>query len=451
MKITSVVFGGGVSTLGMDVVIEAAKQMPGVDFKRFTGKVSEVNDCDVIFVSLAWFENILEYCRFLKTYGVDPKKKKPVIVIGGIAASNTRIMNGLFHYCVLGDGEVVIDELIGCILDGVEPSGKGIVKDGEFSENCFVHNKIIPAFSYIEDRGNNTARIEIARGCRYKCDFCQLAHIKPYIEQPIEVVEHLLKNAPTKRVGLFAPDRSGYKQLEKLEQTCKRLGKHNTAEDLRLDTVSRMDVVSKLKFGVEGFTEESRKRFRKVASNERLVGGLKHIFTDLKKPNGKRHTTATMYMIADLPGETPDNAIQFWDVLKEADSYCKPPFTMFLTLNSFSAKPFTPMENCGIHPYNKWKRFWDARPRMKNMTIASRGGILGPSNRITHMMTARGDERLTKLLFWLSNDGNKYFKDRSSSAGKTLESLIKKQGVDPEFIYGDLSESDKIPTSIYKI
>jgi hypothetical protein len=129
MKITSVVFGGGVSTLGMDVVIEAAKQMPGVDFKRFTGKVSEVNDCDVIFVSLAWFENILEYCRFLKTYGVDPKKKKPVIVIGGIAASNTRIMNGLFHYCVLGDGEVVIEELIGCILDGVEPSGKGIVKD----------------------------------------------------------------------------------------------------------------------------------------------------------------------------------------------------------------------------------------------------------------------------------------------------------------------------------
>jgi radical SAM superfamily enzyme YgiQ (UPF0313 family) len=451
MKITSVVFGGGVSTLGMDVVIEAAKNMPGVEFQRFSGKVSDVKDCDFLFVSLAWFENILEYCRFLKQYGVDPKKKKPIIIIGGIAASNTRILNGLFHYCVLGDGEVVIEDLIGCLADGVEPSGSGIVKDGDFSENCFVHNKTIPAFAYVEDRGNNTARIEIARGCRYKCDFCQLAHTKPYREQPIEVVEHLLKSSPTKSVGLFAPDRSGYRQLAQLEQTCKRLGKHNTAEDLRLDSVAKMDIVSKLKFGVEGFTEKSRKRFRKVATDEKLVKGLKHIFTELRKPNGKRHTTATMYMIADLPGETPENASHFWEVLREADEYCEPPFTLFLTLNSFSSKPFSPMERCGIHPYNNWKTFWDARPRMKNMTIASRGGILGPSNRITHMMTARGDERLTRLLFWLSNDGHKYFKDRSISAGRTLESLIKKQGVDPEFIYGELSCSDSLPTSIYKI
>lgn len=450
MKIVSVVFGGGVSTLGMDVVSEPLSNR-GIAVKKFDGKVSTARDADVLLVSLYWFKNILEYMRFLKKYGINPKKKKPLIIIGGISAVNTRLLDGLFHYCILGDGEVVIGELLGCIECGTVPRMDGVVRGGDFKKNKFVHSKSIPAFGYVEDRGNNTTRIEIARGCRFKCDFCQLAYTKPYREQPIEIVKHLLSKSKSKSVGLFAPDRSGYKRIGELEAECRRLGKHNTAEDLRLDTVARMAVVSKLKFGVEGFTEKSRKRFRKVQSNEKLKNGLRHIFTDLRKPNGKRHTTATMYMIGDLPGETPENSQEFWEVLAEADEYAKPPFTLFLTLNSFSAKPYTPMEKDGIHPFNNWNLFWKNRRRFKNITIAGRGGMQGPSSRITHMMTMRGDERLTKLMFWISNGGNKLFRDNSKDAGETLIRLIKKQGVDPGYIFGDLSESDVLPSSIYKV
>ena len=448
MKIVSVVFGGGVSTLGISVVCNAAQ---GTEIKTFDGKVSTVRDADVLLVSLYWFLNILEYFRFLKKYGIDPKKKKPVIVIGGISAVNTSLLNGMFHYCVLGDGEAVINGLLECIKDGTVPQMDGVVKSGDDSGNFFVHSKTIPAFGYVENRGNNTTRIEIARGCRYKCDFCQLGHTKPYREQPIEIVKHLLAKSSTKSVGLFAPDRSGYSDIDKLEVECKRLGKHNTAEDLRLDRVSKMKVVSKLKFGVEGFTEVSRKQFRKVVSNQKLIDGFRHIFTDLRKPNGKKHTTATMYMIGDLPGETPQNAVELWEVLAQCDKYCVPPFTLFLTLNSFSAKPYTPMERCGIHPFNDWNKFWSERPYFKNITIAGRGGMLGSANRITQMMTARGDERLTKLLFWLANDGNKVFKDNSPKAGEFLCSLIKKQGVDPEFIFGDLDNSTCLPHDRYQL
>jgi radical SAM superfamily enzyme YgiQ (UPF0313 family) len=451
VKVTSVVFGGGVSTLGMDVVVNKLSSVKDVELTRFTGRVSEARDADVLLVSLFWFQNILDYMLFLKKFGIDPKKRKPIIIIGGISAANTRILHGLFHYAVLGDGESVICDLIDSLDSGDCSQMVGVVRDGDITEKQFVHEKNIPAFGYVEDRGNNTTRIEIARGCRYKCDFCQLAHTKPYREQPIEIVKHLLTTAKTKSVGLFAPDRSGYRDLDELEKACVKLGKHNTAEDLRLDKVSTMKTVSKLKFGVEGFTEASRKRFRKVATNERLVNGFRHIFTDLRKPNGKRHTTATMYLIGDLPGETPENATELWEVMQEADRYCTPPFTLFMTLNSFSAKPFTPMEKSGIHPYNDWNKLWAARPRFKNITIAGRGGMLGPANRIVHMMTARGDERLTKLLFWIANDGMKLFRDTSGLAGRKLERLIKKQGVDPESIYGDIGESGRLPTSVYSV
>ena len=450
MKIVSLVFGGGVSTLGMDVVAQQITERGNHVF-HFDGRVSTVKDADVLLVSLYWFLNIFEYMAFLKKYGIDPKKKKPVIVIGGISAVNTDLLEGLFHYCILGDGEVVINDLLDAVGNGCEPNIPGVVKSGDTSPNEFVHSSVIPAFGYVEDRGNNTTRIEIARGCRYRCPFCQLGHSKPYREQPVEVVSHLLSSSKTKSVALFAPDRSGYSQIRALEDACKKLGKHNTAEDLRLDSLSKVKHVSKLKFGVEGFTEKTRKAFRKVASNQKLIDGMRHIFTEMKKPNGKRHTTATMYMIGDLPGETPERAAEFWDVLAECDKYCKPPFTLFLTLNSFSPKAYTPLERRGIHPFNDWNTFWSNRPRFKNITIAGRGGMLGPSNRIAHLITARGDQRLTKLAFWLATDGSKVFKDNSEQAGKHLCKLIKSQGVDHESIWGELDESCVLPHHRYKL
>lgn len=452
MKIVAVVFSGGISTLGMDVIINSING--AADIELFNEKQPySIKTADVILFSLNWFDDILAFCKFLKTYGVKPKNGQ-TIIIGGSAATNPRILSGLFDYAVLGDGEVVMQDLIESLKNGDDPSKlTGVVKDGAFESDKLLTNKTIPANAYIEDRGNNTARIEIARGCRFRCPFCQIGHIKPYREQPIEIVEHLLKTSPTKSVGLFAPDRSGYSKIKQLEQTCRRLGKHNTAEDMRLDSLKKIGSISKLKFGVEGFSERTRKEFKKVKTNSDLVEGLRYIFQDAKKPNGKKHTTATVYMIGDLPGESPNDTDEFYSALQDVDRYCSGTFTMFLTMNSFSPKPFTPYARKGIHPYsaNEWNDKFSNYKRLPNITIASRGGLLGPANRITHCLTARGDERLTKLVFWLANDGNKLFKDRSYAAGKTIERLIKKQGVNPEFIYGELSQSDKVPTDQYTL
>jgi len=456
MKIATVVFGGGVSTLGIDIIsrklLDNDELAGHIEVNNFTEEdPSAMDGAGILLVSLYWDDNLMDYFRFLKKYGVKPGKEGgPKVILGGISAVNTSLLDGFFDYVVLGDGECVIVDLVSAIVNGVKYEGPGVVGAGDYSDNEFCYAENIPAHAYVENRGNRTARIEIARGCRYRCAFCQLAYTKPYREQPIDVLTYLIQKAPTKSVGLFAPDRSGYSALPALEAVCKKYGKNNTAEDLRLDTVRRMDVVSKLKFGVEGFTEAKRREFHKVVSNKNLVLGMKHIFQTLKKPNGKRHTTATMYMIGDLPGETPEGACEFWDVMEEADEYCNPPFTLFLTMNSFSPKPYTPLELCGIHPYNKWGAFWDNKRRLKNITTASRGGMLGPSLRITRMICSRGDQRLTKLLFFLANEGRKIIKSPSKAAGEQVEALIRKQGVDPEFIWGELPSGTVLPHHRYR-
>lgn len=447
MKIATLVFGGGISTLGIDVIKGTIEQ----DFNDVIitecrpSDISALKDADIIMTSIYWFDNLLDYLNFLVKAGINPKAKKPMLVIGGMAV-NTRILHGYFHYAVLGDGEMVISDFIRAVKDGSDPGQlPGVIADGDFDTHKeYLTNPIIPARAYVELRDNRTARIEIARGCRFKCPFCQIAHVKPYREQEIEVIEHILKGTPTKSVGLFAPDRTGYSNYSRLEAICKKLGKHNTAEDTRLDQLMKYKVASKVKFGVEGFTEATRKSFRKIKTNEELIAGFNHVFNVVKTPKGKRMTTATVYMIGDLPGETVESMDEFWEVFAKIDKLCPGKFTMFLTLNSFTPKPFTPMERAGIHPWNDWYEAWNNRPRFQNVTIAGRGGVVGPSNRIAHMMTIRGDERLTKALFYLANDGRKIIKSRGEKAGEAICKLIKMSGVDPESLWAPVPESTKM-------
>jgi len=450
MNYCTVTFGGGVSTLGMAVVKtaidrELENRVSGIECRPTD--VETIKNADIIFISLFWFENILDYFSWLVKLGINPENRKPLLVIGGISAINVRILHGYFHYCILGDGEVTAPDFIRAILDGSDPKDlPGVIKDGDFDSIKIMRtNPIIPSSSYVETREHRTARIELARGCRFKCAFCQLGNIKPYREQPIEVVEYLLKQAPTRNVGLFAPDRTGYSGFDRLEETCRRLGKINTAEDTRLDMLLKKTKISKVKFGIEGFSERSRKRFKKLASNEQILQGFNHIFNVLRTPKGKPITYATVYMIGDLPGETYDDWQDFWDLLRRIDNLCKSTFMIYFTLNSFAAKSFTPMEREGIKPYNDWGKLWKNIPRLPHIQIAVRGGMLGPANRIIHGVCLRGDERLTKFLFYIATKGRKIFKSPSAEAGRAVEKLIQKCGVDSKIMYEELPEGYFLP------
>lgn len=452
MKISTLVFGGGISTLGMDVIINSIPKKHEV-LRCEQQDFLSIKASDVFLVSLYWFENLLDFLKYLNDIGINPKNKKPIVVIGGVSAINIRILKGYFNYAILGDGELVIADVLDALDTGSDPSClDGVISDGDFdSKKNLLTNPNIPANAYTELRSNRTARIELARGCRFKCPFCQLAHTKPYREQPVEIIEHLLKNVPTKSVGLFAPDRTGYSNYSRIEYLCKKLGKHNTAEDARLDMLLKYKTVNKCKFGLEGFAQRTRASFGKVKTKQKLLAGFNHVFNVLKTPKGKRITTATVYMIGDLPGEGESEVLEFWDVLKEVDELCPGKFTMFLTLNSFSPKPFTPMERSAIHPYNDWNKYWAKRPRLPKITIASRGGMLSPANRIIHAMTARGDERLARVLFYLSTEGRKIYNSRSKGAGKAVEKLIKMQGVDPNSMYEQLDDTFVLPHNNFSI
>ena len=456
-KIGTLVFGGGVSTLGMDVIIGAMEDA-GIDevaeIERLRPQdIARVKSVDILLVSLYWWDNIFDMIQYFVKNGINPKAGKPHIIVGGANAINPQIIDGYFHTAVLGDGELVIGDLMRSVLEGEKkPDLPGVIHAGDFDTHKeLLTNPVIPARPYVELRGNQISRIEIARGCRFNCPFCQLSHIKPYREQPFAILKHLIAQCPTKGVGMFAPDRTGHSEFNAIEDAVRRAGKHNAAEDARLDMLLKQQVVTKVKFGIEAFSADMRRYFKKIPTNEMLIKGFRHIFEVLHTPKGRPMTTANAYVIADLPGEGQEALDEFWGVLREIDKFCPRKFTLFLVCNSFAPKPFTPMERCGINPYTDFNKRWLASPVLENMTIAQRGGCLGPSMRYAQQMTYRGDARLARVVFYLSTEGRKILRTNSAEAGRAVEKLVRMVGVDPEVLVGELPESHRMPHEQFSI
>lgn len=446
-------------TLGLDIVKNViVRKFP--ESQVVNADKSNARHVDYLLVSLYWWRDIYAFVRFLFEAGVDPSKKKPVIIIGGMMTANPRPLTGYFHYAVLGDGEACIEDLIRCIEAGDDPYGiTGVWNPNECE---YAYSPTIPAELYTEIttkqfgdevfKQPKTTRIEIARGCRGKCPFCQLAYTKPYREQPIEIVKQLVRTAPTKTVALFAPDRSSYSRIADAEQALISHHKANTGSDTRLDTLHRHESMSCVRFGVEGFSSQTRKKFCKVVSDKVLVDGLLYIINTLKTIQGGRHGNATMYMIGDLPGEGLDEIRHFWELIAEVDRQIDRRFTLFVSTSSFAPSPFTPMERVGINPYTQFNSWLDSGRymRLKNIEPAIRGVVISAPQRLCQMLAIRGDESTARVVFWLATKAYKYVRSNKNSDGKVIERALQKAGFNPADLYRWLPDEYNLPWSNIK-
>ena len=302
--------------------------------------------------------------------------------------------------------------------------------------------------NYMEDRTNKLSRVEIARGCKKKCLFCMISFVKPYRELPSQAVKTLIQNSPTNRIALFSPDTGSYSDYELIEYWVKKYKKTNMGTDLRLDIAYKKKTASALRFGIEAFTEKCRMAIGKPYSNEKLITYFDHIANTLQKTKGGRLTVATVYMILGLPGERDIDYSEFNETLSRMDAIINKKFTLFLTLNGFSPQNFTPLQFASIDPFVDYTKKWNAaRSRHKKLVIAQHGGSRNSSAQILQMLTIRGDEKMSKLMYNLSVNSEIKRKaiGKSLNNGKYLLDLIKSQGMTERKIIGELKIEDKLP------
>jgi radical SAM family uncharacterized protein/radical SAM-linked protein len=166
--------------------------------------------------------NMLELSN-IPLFSKDRDERFPLIIAGGPLTFNPAPVADFFDAMVIGDGEEVVleicdlalrwkeakakkedflrslSQLEGTYVPSLYTEGKKIRKRviPDLNQTFFPSCPIIPYMKVVHDR----LSIEIARGCKRGCRFCEAGFIhRPYRERSPEVIHEIL-NASLKRTG----------------------------------------------------------------------------------------------------------------------------------------------------------------------------------------------------------------------------------------------------------
>ena len=317
------------------------------------------------------------------------------------------------HYAdevVVGDGEDTLWRMIkdpGKDFENVLVEGKKSVIYGEVPNlKAFIHYT------------NEVGRMEVARGCKFKCTFCAVSHLKKYREVPIEKLSGEIKNSKKRRLALFAPEPTLHKEDEKNTDIARRWGRIRLDTDVRLDRIQkRLDSNAVMRCGIEGLSERLRKTIKKPYTNQKIIDVVEMIM----KAN---RNALFLYIILDLPGETDEDWEEFREVLiKIGELPGSGDFLLKPSSNVFMPSPHTPLENAPINyavDYDKkWREFFSPDgKRSWKVKMAERTRIFRPPARVLSMLSTRSgiefgeiEEELTKEKILKINQGRPMVKD----------------------------------------
>jgi radical SAM family uncharacterized protein/radical SAM-linked protein len=342
-----------------------------------------LNQFDIVGFSLQYelcFTNVLNMLDLsgIPLLAKDRDDRFPLIIGGGPLTFNPAPVADFFDALVIGDGEEVALEISDIVLQSKEAgakkddflkflsrlegvyvpslhtSGQKIRKRTVFDLNqtFFPSCPIVPYMKVVHDRLN----VEIARGCKRGCRFCEAGFIhRPYRERSPKLIHEIL-NASL--------NRTGYEELSLLSLSA---GDYTSIGPLLSDLMDRYEtkkvavsfpslriesVVGRLAEEVKrvrrtGFTiapEAGTERLRKVINKELdeevLFQGLSDLFS-------KGWKNIKLYFMMGLPTEKEEDLRGIFDLTKKIASIGerqKIHPNISVSISTFVPKPHTPFQ-----------------------------------------------------------------------------------------------------------
>ena len=308
----------------------------------------------------------------------DRDDRFPLIIAGGPLTLNPAPVADFFDALVVGDGEEVVLEICDIALQLKEAGAKredflkslsqlegvyvpSLHTDGQtirkrivcdLNQAFFPSCPIVPYMKVVHDRLN----IEIARGCKRGCRFCEAGFIhRPYRERSPRMIHEIL-DASLKRTGyeelsllsLSAGDYSSIGPL--LSDLMDRYETKKVAvsfPSLRIESVvghlaEEVKRVRKTGFTIapEAGTERLRKVINKELNEEDLFQGLSDLFT-------KGWKNVKLYFMMGLPTEKEEDLRGIFDLTKRIASIGerqKIHPNISVSVSTFVPKPHTPFQ-----------------------------------------------------------------------------------------------------------
>jgi radical SAM superfamily enzyme YgiQ (UPF0313 family) len=384
--------------------------------------IKTAKEFDIILFSIFWWEHVYKFVDFCHKAGIGNTRKKPEVIVGGFNSFNPWAFMPWAHKVIVGDGENVIQAAIDdkpheSIFTGKEKSV--VYAQADVRENDFNY----------ENPHNEITRIEIARGCKYKCPFCQMTHLKKYREVSKEAVMRAIDNSQYKRAALFAPNgvgHSDYKQIMDYAESKKSI---NIASDVRYNELEKYRNPNTARMGIEGISARLRKLNKKPLSSAKFKTLIERRMAQCQELGYKPslHT----YFILDLPTESQNDWNEFIDFIWSCnDIKGIEDFTWIFTANVFMPCPHTPYEDEVIHIDRDYAAKWDSALRDKSetevfkYTVGGRKSIFSPYSRLVSMVATRCGPDDAELIFNIATN-KKLKKFAVGGWKKSLDILVK--------------------------
>jgi radical SAM family uncharacterized protein/radical SAM-linked protein len=342
-----------------------------------------VNQFDIVGFSLQYelcFTNVLNMLDLsdIPLLSKDRDDRFPLIIAGGPLAFNPAPVADFFDALVIGDGEEVASEICHIALQSKETGAKkedflkflsrleGVYVPSLHTEGQKIRKRtvsdlnlaflpscpIVPYMKVVHDRLN----IEIARGCKRGCRFCEAGFIhRPYRERSSRMIHEIL-DASLKRTGyeelsllsLSAGDYSSIGPL--LSDLMDRYETKKVAvsfPSLRIESVVGHLAEEVKRVRKTGFTiapEAGTERLRKVINKDLDEGVLFQGLSDLFSKGWKN---IKLYFMMGLPTEKEEDLIGIFDLTKKIASIGerqKIHPNISVSVSTFVPKPHTPFQ-----------------------------------------------------------------------------------------------------------
>jgi len=347
-----------------------------------------LNQFDILGFSLQYelcFTNVLNMLDLsnIPLFSKDRDDRSPLIIAGGPLTFNPAPVADFFDAMVIGDGEEVVleicdlalrwkeargrearakkedflkslSQLEGVYVPSLHTEGQKIRKRviSDLNQTFFPSCPIVPYMKVVHDRLN----IEIARGCKRGCRFCEAGFIhRPYRERSPKVIHDIL-NASLKQTGyeelsLLSLSAGDYSSIEPLlsglmdQFESKRVAV--SFPSLRIESVVGHLAKEVKRVRKTGFTiapEAGTERLRRVANKELdesiLFQGVSDLFS-------KGWKTIKLYFMMGLPTEKEEDLRGIIDLTQKIASLGarqKNHPNINVSVSTFVPKPHTPFQ-----------------------------------------------------------------------------------------------------------
>ena len=206
---------------------------------------------------------------------------------------------------------------------------------------------------------NNKAVIELTRGCKYRCVFCEYGHVYggKYREKNIDFVKKQIldiKEKNVKNVNFISSNFAGYSNIDELIQFCidnkiRILNSDSCLNDVDKILPHTKHLSRTIKLGVESFDEKSRFLVKKKITDEKLL--------ELVKTLTDKFSYLHFYLIFGIPDDNYDNWIKWLKILSDLRKNYDKPVRYEFNITNLEPCTGTPFSEYDVVDFKKKEEF----------------------------------------------------------------------------------------------